>query len=390
MTSPKFLPYAKQNISAEDIEAVTKALSKPTVTRGELVEEFENAMAEYCGASYAVAFNSGTAALQGAYGALDVGLQDRVLSTPNTFVASVGAAAQRSARPVFIDIDATTGNISLEQLGLNLDVERLRGKTVITPVHFAGQPVDVKAIDNMIKDPNTVIIEDAAHAIGSRFEDGSMVGCCQNSQITIFSFHPAKTMTTTEGGMATTNDEETYRRLRLYRNNGIERDPAYLQGSPTPWYYEVFELTGNYNFTEIQAALGLSQLRRLDTFIKKRQTLLNKYAEKLASLNGVRLLSGINNPNVAPHLCVVLIDFAKLKKDRAQVMTALKAKGIGTQVHYIPVYRFPVFANTMGDISEYFPQSELYYSQALSLPLYYDLEEEDVERVVAGLKEVLF
>jgi UDP-4-amino-4,6-dideoxy-N-acetyl-beta-L-altrosamine transaminase len=389
MAELKFLPYAQQNISIEDTEAVCQALTQPAITRGPLVEEFEKAVANYCGASYAVAFKSGTAALMAAYAAVDVGPSDRLLSTPNTFVSTIGAAVQRSAVPVFIDIDVSTGNIDIEQLEYNLESSSTRGKTVIAPVHFAGIPVDVKAIDGMIKDPSTVIIEDAAHAIGSLYEDGSKVGSCRHSQITIFSFHPAKTMTTTEGGMAVTNDEELCRKLRLYRNNGIERDPKHLVGGAAPWYYEVVELTGNYNFTEIQAALGLSQLRRIDSFIEKRQKLVSAYAKGLAGMEHVRLLSGLESPSVAPHLCVVLIDFARLRKDRAKVMIALKEKGIGTQVHYIPVYKFPYFTASMGDISGYFPQTETYYSQALSLPLYYDLEEADVERVVKSLKEVL-
>jgi dTDP-4-amino-4,6-dideoxygalactose transaminase len=389
MKEQKFLPYAQQHISEEDIEAVSRALRQKMITRGPLVDEFENAMAEYCGATYAVAFNSGTAALMAAYAVTDVGPFDRLLSTPNTFVSTIGSAVQRSAVPVFIDIDASTGNIDIEQLQHNLDNGRSRGKTVITPVHFAGIPVDVHTIDDMVIDPSTIIIEDAAHAIGSAYDDGTKVGCCKHSQVTIFSFHPAKTMTTTEGGMAMTNDPEIYRRLCRYRNNSIERDQKYLKGTAAPWYYEVVDATGNYNFTEVQAALGLSQLSRLDTFIKKRQALVAAYATRLTSMNHVKLLRGLDSPGVAPHLCTVLIDFAALKKDRTKVMNALKEKRIGTQLHYIPVYRHPFFTASMGDISPYFPQMETYYAQALSLPLYFDLEEEDVERVVQSLKEVL-
>ncbi len=385
----KLLPYAQQHISTEDVDAVSRALQQPAITRGSLVKEFEKCIADYCGATYAVAFNSGTSALMAAYAAVDAGPFDRVLSTPNTFVATVGAAVQRSATPVFIDTDPATGNMDLEQVTDNLDHPTSRGKTIVAPVHFTGNPVDVAAIEAQIKNPDTLIIEDAAHAIGSLYPNGKKVGCCEHSAITIFSFHPAKTITTGEGGMALTNDPALYHRLCLYRNNGMERDPKKLKGEATPWLYEVVELSGNFNFTELQAALGLSQMKRIDQFILKRQSLLNTYATLLEPLEHVKLLTPANNPAIAPHLCVVSIDFEHLKKNRADVMQRLLDQGITTQVHYIPVYRHPTFVAQMGDLTTYFPKTELYYSQALTLPLYYALEEADVERVVAALKDVL-
>jgi UDP-4-amino-4,6-dideoxy-N-acetyl-beta-L-altrosamine transaminase len=389
MSEQSFLPYAKQSLSAEDIEAVASALASPIITRGPLVEAFERAVADYCGAKHAVAFNSGTAALMASYFAADVGPYDTVVTTPNTFVASVGAAMERMARPLFIDIDRATGNMQLEQLLLNIDQPSSKGKTVIVPVHFAGIPVDMQAIDAAIADYRTVVIEDAAHALGSCYKDGSRVGSCMWSQMTVFSFHPAKTITTGEGGMVTTNDDELCRLLKLYRNNGIVHDPRFMTHVERPGYYEVATLTGNYNVTEMQAALGLSQFKRLDTFIERRKALMALYREQLAGIESIRLLTPDEALSVAYHLCVVQIDFAALKKDKAKVMEALAQEGIGTQVHYIPLYRHPFFTEQSGDISDYFPEMETYYAQALSLPLYFDLRTEDVARVVAALKKIL-
>lgn len=389
MSDETYLPYAKQSVSKEDIEAVQEALISPAITRGPLVEEFENSVAGYCGARYGVAFNSGTAALMAAYFAADVGQHDTVITTPNTFVSTVGAAMERLATPLFIDTDRATGNLNLEQLSFNLNRPNSKGKNVVVPVHFAGIPVDVQAIDAAIADPGTVIIEDAAHALGSSYKDGSKVGSCQWSQMTVFSFHPAKTITTGEGGMVTTNDEELCRKLKLYRNNGIEKDPRFLKNESRPGYYEVMALSGNYNVTEMQAALGLSQMERLDAFVAKRKALVALYREKLDGIGTIRLLIPDESLSVAYHLFVVQIDYEAHRTDRKKVMDSLHEKGIGTQVHYIPVYRHPFFAEKAGDLADYFPENEAYYSQALTLPLYYDLREHDVERVVKALKNTL-
>lgn len=388
MPNTTFLPYAQQHISSEDINAVTKALTQPIITRGQLVDAFENRIADYCGAKYGVAFNSGSTALLAAYFAADLGHADRIVTTSNSFIASIGSGVQFSATPVFLDIDRDTGNLDLNQLQHNINQPSLRSKTVIVPVHFAGIPVDMEAVDGIISDSRTIIIEDAAHAIGSRYKDGQRVGCCAWSHMTVFSFHPAKTITTGEGGMVTTNDPELYHRLQLFRNNGIVREPELLKRNPGPWHYEVVALTSNYNFTEFQAALGLSQLERIDDFVSKRQALMRLYKQKLAAFEHIRLMAP-ENLFIAPHLCVVQIDFEAYKTNRSDVMFGLKDRGIGTQLHYIPLYRHPVFADKMGDVSEYFPQMEAYYEQALSLPLYFDLSEEDVETVVKNLKEVL-
>ncbi|MBA3817018.1 MAG: DegT/DnrJ/EryC1/StrS family aminotransferase, partial [Parachlamydiaceae bacterium] len=212
---------------------------------------------------------------------------------------------------------------------------------------------------------------------------------CAWSAMTVFSFHPAKNLTTGEGGMVMTNSDDLYHQLKRFRNNGIERDPQYLQGEAAPWYYEVMDLTGNFNFTEMQAALGLSQLNRLDKFVVQRQALMKRYKDLFAGLEGVRLFTPHENLNVAYHLCVAQIDFEGYKTSRTEVMERLKERGIGTQMHYIPLYRHPFFTRNSGDISEYFPEMEGYYKEALSLPLFYDMTDADVDRVVNSVREIL-
>lgn len=385
-----FLPYARQSIDQSDIEAVQASLTREVITRGELVEEFEKAIASYCGASYAVAFNSGTTALAAACHVARLNPADRVFTTPNSFIATVAAPLHLGATPVFIDIDRNTGNIQLEHLFANLNLKSSRGRPIFIPVHFSGIPLDMQKIHQENRHPESIVIEDAAHALGSSFSDGRKVGCCAWSDMTIFSFHPAKQITTGEGGMVTTNDPELDYRLRLYRNNGIVRDSAHLQGEAAPWYYEVQEISGNYNFTDFQAALGLSQLKRLDASISKRRQLVKVYRSLLKDVPHLHLFTDRFDENVSFHLFVVQIDFSAYKITRASVMEKLKLKGIGTQVHYIPLYRHPFFQKySAADLEGYFPEMERYYAEALSLPLYPDLSEEDVYRVCKELKNAL-
>jgi len=387
------MPYAKQFIDAADVEAVSTALQSPIITRGSAVSEFEEEIANYCGAKYAVAFNSGSTALLAAYQAAQTNAADRILTTPNTFVASVSTGMELGATPIFVDIDRKTGNLNLEQVQYYLrEYRSSRGRTIIVPVHFSGIPVDMELIDKAICDPDAIVIEDAAHAFGSKYKNGKRVGCCDYSHMTIFSFHPAKTITTGEGGMVLTNDSELNDRLRLFRNNGIQRNPEKLVADEEErfeGYYEVVEMSGNYNFTDFQAALGLSQFQKLDSFIAKRRELITEYRRLLRDFPYVRLFSEEQDENTAFHIFVVQIDFAAFNTTRAHVVSALKEKGIGTQVHYIPVYRHPFFANKNGDLTSYFPEMEKYYSQALTLPLYYSLEADQVKFVVNSLKDIL-
>lgn len=378
-----FIPYTKQTITNEDIDSTKEVLSRTLITRGEITENFERAIADYTGSKYAVSFNSGTTALQAACYAGKVSSHDECLTTPNSFVASTGCAVSFGATPVFLDIDRKTGNLDLKNIQFNLEKKKSRGKTVIIPVHFAGIPVDMEKMERMIQDPNTLIIEDAAHALGSSYKNGMKVGSCEYSQMTIFSFHPAKQIAAGEGGMVMTNDEELYNRLKLYRNNGIVRDEQ------NPSHYDIIDITGNFHLTEFQAALGLSQFRRIDQIVEKRKQLIKAYRKLLKNMPHIQMFTSEFDEHVSFHLAVVQIKFEAFRTTREQVMQKLKDKGIGTQYHYIPIYRHSYFSKTMGDVSEYFPEMEGYYKEGLSLPLYTDLTLEQVEYVVKSLKEIL-
>ncbi len=390
MPRSTFIPYARQFIDAHDIAAVQNALSSHWITRGDQVEQFEKEIAAYCQVQYAVAFNSGTSALAAACFAAGITSSDRLITTANTFIASAGCGIRFGAQPIFIDIDPSNGNIDIDQACFNANLPHTRGKTFLIPVHFAGIPVNMPQLNQKLNNPDVIVIEDAAQALGSRYyPEGPRVGSCTWSSMTIFSFHPAKIITTGEGGMVTTNDAELWHRLKLYRNNGIERDPRYLEGSPDLWYYEVQAITDNHNFTEFQAALGRSQLQRLDMLVTRRREIMRLYQEQFKKLPHVRLLTPEPDPSIAYHLCVALIDFAKLKISRQALMQQLLQKNIGTQVHYIPLYRHPYLVKKYGEVHDYFPAMEKYYAQALSLPLFYGLQDEDVHHVIDTLKTAL-
>ena len=384
--SASFLPYAKQSINAGDLKAVQQALQNPMITRGPEVENFEKAIASECHALYAVAFNSGTSALAACYFAAELSAFDRVISTPNSFIATVGSPIQLGIIPQWVDLDRSTGNLDLQNLQPLLKKSFSRGRTFIVPVHFAGLAVDMAALDQMIQDPDTIVIEDAAHALGSFYPTGEKVGSCRYSQMTVFSFHPAKTITTGEGGLVTTNDLHYYHRLQLFRDNGIERQAPYLKSPAALGYYEVQSVTGNFNFTSFQAALGLSQLKRLNLFVTKRRELIKKYRQELKGIPHLCLLTDKQDQQSAFHLCIVQIDFDAYQITRLHVMEELKNRGIGTQVHYIPLYRHPIVNSQE---YEKYPETELYYAQTLSLPLYYELEVTDVERICRDLILVL-
>lgn len=368
------LPYAKQNITQEDSEAVLHALKRTVITRGEIVDEFEKTVAAYCGASYAVAFNSGTSALHACYAAVQSGPADRLFTTPNTFVGTVVGGMKGSCH--FIDIERETGNVSLFLLQEKINSLASRGKDIIVPVHFAGIPVDMRRLSRMITSPETIVIEDAAHALGSVYPSGEKVGSCTYSHLTVFSFHPAKQITTGEGGMALTNDPHLYARLKEFRNNGIVRSPD------TFWSYEIKGLSGNYNFTDFQAALGLSQFQRLSRIIEKRRSLTALYREKFSAYPFVRLFKEPEEGLVSPHLFVVQVDFKARGVPREEVMRQLKQKGIGTQFHYLPLYRL------LQKQAEC-PEMERYAEEALSLPLHTEMDAQDVEEVVSSFLRII-
>lgn len=357
-----FIPYAKQSINRKDCEAVLEALQADVITRGEYVIRFENSIAKYCGAKYAVCFSSGTTALHAAYFAAGIRPSYQVTTSPNTFIGTFVGAMALGGEINFVDIRLENGNLDTAQI-------EEKEHHIIAPVHFSGIPVDIR--DLREKFPKAILIEDAAHALGSYSKEGIPIGSCSYSDMTVLSFHPAKTITTGEGGMVTTNKEDYCERLKLFRNNGITRDDETFPGC-----YRVEMASGNYNFTDFQAALGLSQLGRITEFVSKRKKLVETYRHFLQGIEAIRLFSPQFDSLSAHHLFVVQIDFSTLRITRKELMHRLRSKNIGTQVHYIPAYHHPLVRKI-----DPCPQMERYFSEALTLPLYFDLEPATVEMI---------
>lgn len=377
-----FIPYGRQWIGEDDETAVLASLRSDFLTQGPATQAFEQDLASYVGARFAVAVSSATAGLHLTTAALDLGAGEGITS-PVTFVATANAMAYVGLKPVFADIDSETLNLSpVATRAAVTDQTRL-----IVPVHFAGRPAQMQAFGEISAETGLPIIEDAAHAIGSEYSEysGEKVGNCRHSTATVFSFHPVKTMTTGEGGAITTNDPELNERLLMLRSHGITRDPARLTDQPGSWWYEQQLLGFNYRMTDVQAALGSSQLKKLDRFIDRRLAIIDRYQAAFADLDGLRLPLTRGSTRIGYHLFVVQIDFARLGCTRAQVMAALKDQGIGTQVHYIPVPRQPWYRDTYGTPA-HLPAADHYYDQALSLPLFPAMTDEEVERVITGVR----
>lgn len=379
------IPYGRQSIDQSDIDAVVATLRSDWLTQGPAIPAFEQAMAARCGAAYGVAVCNATAALHIACLALGVGRGDRVWTSPNTFLASANCARYCGAQVDFVEIDPHTYNMSSQALATKLAaaVKDNALPKVIIPVHFAGQPCDMAEIASLAKKYGCRIIEDASHAIGATYQ-GEPVGACHFSDITVFSFHPVKIITSGEGGMALTNDESLARQMARLRSHGIVREPAELaEESHGPWYYEQAELGFNYRLTDLQAALGLSQLQRLDAFIAARRRLADRYDRLLADLP-VAIPKRVPARESAWHLYPVRVAAEK----RRDVFENLRSQQIGVQVHYIPVHLQPDYRR-LGFAPGDFPEAEAYYRQAFSLPMYADLSDEDQDIVVAALKQAL-
>jgi UDP-4-amino-4,6-dideoxy-N-acetyl-beta-L-altrosamine transaminase len=350
------IPYGRQSIDDDDIAAVVATLRSDWLTGGPRIEAFEHALAEYTGARHVVAFANGTAALHGAASAAGLGPGDLVLTSPQSFVASANCARFVGAAAGFVDIDPDT---------LNLDPARVGDCDALVAVHYAGLPVDLR----LLRDRPRIIIEDAAHALGARTADGP-VGNCARSDMCTFSFHPVKALTTAEGGAVTTNSEELADRLRRFRSHGTVAKPEH-----GGWYYEVEELGYNYRLTDVQAALGLSQMQKLDAFVARRNDLAARYRQLLAELPIVLPPSAPASGRHAYHL------FAVRVPNRRAVYEALRAAGIGVQVHYVPIYKHPIYAGFAGK----FPETERAYAGLLSLPLHPGLTESEQDYVVEEL-----
>jgi UDP-4-amino-4,6-dideoxy-N-acetyl-beta-L-altrosamine transaminase len=383
------IPYGRQTISDEDVRAVVEVLRSDFLTQGPVVPRFERAIADHCGVAHAVAVNSATSALHIACLALGVGPGDRVWTSPNTFVASANCARFCGAAVDFVDIDPSTCNMSTPALADKLAAAAARGSLpkVVIPVHFAGLPCDLADIHALAQRYGFRVIEDASHAIGARYRD-SVIGDCRFSDITVFSFHPVKIITTAEGGMATSQSAALARTMRLLRTHGVTRDAAELQRSDEgPWYYEQQCLGFNYRMTELQGALGLSQLTQLSRRIARRHELADGYDAQLAPLPLI-LPRRVAESRSALHLYVVQLDPARTPLNRRVVFERLRAAGIGVAVHYIPVHTQPDF-QTLGFRAGDFPASESYYARCLSLPMFAALTEVEQGRVCEALRRTL-
>lgn len=384
------IPYGRQDITQADIDSVVDVLKSDFLTQGPKVPAFEQAIADYCSVAHGVAINSATSALHIACLALGVGRGDVVWTTPITFVASANCALYCGADVDFVDIDTETYNLCPKALEQKLAQAKRNGARlpkVVIPVHLCGQPCDMQAIKVLADEYGFAIIEDASHAIGGKYR-GEPIGNCRYSDITVFSFHPVKIITTAEGGLAVTNRNELFERMTLLRSHGITRDPTKMVGTPEgPWYYEQIDLGFNYRMTDLQAALGLSQFHRLDSYVARRHELARRYDELLVNLP---VATPWQHPDSYSglHLYVVRLCLDQMGRSHRQVFDALRKAGIGVNLHYIPVHTQPYyrqFGFKLGD----FPNAERYYQEAISLPMFPLLTNEDQSRVVSVLGEIV-
>ena len=398
-----FIPYGKQYIDSEDIKSVIETLQSSNLTQGPKIKEFEDSLCHVTDAQFAVAVNSGTSALHIACLAAGIAPGDEVITSSNTFVASSNCVVYCNAKPVFADINPKTYNVSPEEIEKKISE---RTKAIIA-VHFAGQSCDMEAIYNIVKMAekkyrHTIfIIEDACHALGSRYKN-KHVGSCVFSDMAVMSFHPAKHITTGEGGIVLTNDETLYKTLRRLRSHGITGDPKEFlyrdrafqplsvsnQTLMNPWYYEQLDLGYNYRITDIQCALGLSQIKKLHKFCNRRRKIVNRYNETFSSIESIQIPFESKDCDSNFHLYVLLLDFNKIGIERAQFMIELKRRGIQTQVHYIPVHSQPFYQRKFNTKWGDCPNAEHYYQKCLSIPLYPAMDSQNVERVIKEIKDM--
>lgn len=377
------IPYGRQDISDEDLDAVRQVLTSDFLTQGPVVPKFETMVAEACGAGHAVAANSATSALHIACMALGLGPDDWLWTVPNTFVASANVGIYCGAKVDFVDIEPDTYLMSPAALAEKLQRAEREGTLpkILIPVHFAGQSCDMTAIGALAKQFGVQVIEDASHAIGARYRDAP-VGACAYADICVFSFHPVKIITTAEGGLATTNDPKLAHGMELHRSHGVTRDCSMMERkSEGAWYYEQVSLGYNYRMTEMQAALGISQMNRLDAFVARRNALARRYDESLSSLDLIRPRQR-DDVLSSYHLYPIRV------KDRARIFNALRAAGVGVNVHYVPVHTQP-FYRQRGFGWGNFPVAEAYYREAISIPIYSGLDDADQDHVITALADAL-
>lgn len=386
------IPYGKHYIDEDDIQAVSDVLKSSHITQGPLIKQFEDAIAGYVGSRYAVAVSSCTAGLHIACKSLGVNSNSIVATSTNSFVSTANSAAFLGSKVKFFDIDLNSLNISIDSLeeylsnGNNLDL--------VIAVHFAGFPVDLERLANLASKYGFKILEDSAHALGSQLSENQKIGCCEFSDISVFSLHPVKSIAAGEGGVITTNSEDIYRSLLRLRSHGINKDQdelinkeyAFTGDNRNLWYYEMLELGYHYRITDIQCALALSQLKKLDKFIARRNQLAKYYREKIKDIDFLKPAQIESNFLSSNHIFPVRINFCKLKKERNDLMIYLRQKSIFTQVHYIPIPIHP-FYKKMGYHEKDFNNNMKYFNEALTLPLYYQLKNEQVDYVLDTLKD---
>lgn len=383
------IPYGKQDINQQDIDSVVDVLKSDFLTQGPQVPAFEAALVEHTGANHALAVNSATSALHIACLALGLGQGDWLWTSPITFVASANCGLYCGAQVDFVDIDPDTYNMCPKRLEEKLIQAKANGKLpkVVVPVHLCGQPCDMAAIAKLAKEYGFKVIEDASHAIGGRYKE-QPIGNCEYSDITVFSFHPVKIVTTAEGGAALTNQKALADKMALLRSHGITREPEMMtEASHGGWYYQQVDLGFNYRMTELQAALGVTQMQRLDEFVAARHVLSKRYNQMLSELPLV-LPYQLENTYSGLHLFVIRLKLDDISLTHKQVFDALRENGIGVNLHYIPVHTQPYY-QAMGFAEGDFPESERYYKEAISLPMFHGMTEEQQNTVVRVVAEIL-
>ena len=383
------IPYGRQDITSKDIEEVIKVLNSDFLTQGPVLPKFEKSISTYCGVSYAYAMNSATSALHIACMALEVGRGDIVWTAANTFAASSNCALYCNASIDFVDIDPVSYNISIPDLKSKLQLAETEGclPKVLIPVHMTGQSCEMSEIFELSKKYGFKIIEDASHAIGGKYLNNP-IGCCKYSEITVFSFHPVKIITTGEGGMAVTNNENLAQKINLLRSHGITRNINLMSKEDGPWYYEQIDLGYNYRMTEIQGALGLSQMNRLDEYIKRRHDIANFYNESLSELP-LQIPKQFKDSFSSFHLYVIRLNLSMIESSHKDIFESLRKDNILVNLHYMPVYLHPYYKNNLGFKSGHCPEAEKYYSEAISIPMFPTLSNADQLVVVNALKKYL-
>ena len=373
------IPYGRQWIDEDDISAVAKVLQSDWLTQGPDIEEFEREIAEYVGAKYAVAFSSGTSALHGAMFAAGIGPGDEIITSPITFVATSNSAIYLGARPRFVDIDLKTYCIDTAKI----EEAITPNAKVIAPVDLAGYPVNIETIMEIARRHNVVVVEDSAHALGAK-RNGKMVGT--EADMSLFSFHPVKHITTGEGGAITTDNEEFYKKMKIFVTHGITKDPALLKRNDGPWYYEMQELGFNYRLTDFQCALGLSQLKKIESFLDRRNEIASMYDEAFKDVKGLVIPPKPEqySSRHAYHLYPILLT----RTDRKEAYIKLREKGIFAQVHYIPVHLQPYYRNNYGFKKGDYPNAEYYYEHELSIPMYPKMSDEEVNYIIQSIKSL--